>query len=366
MKKVILTSAALMATLVASADVTIIFPKEGTAKQYSVSKNIIADMAKPYRERPAAIVDTMPVKKGKIVISTKGTAATSYNLQLGDKQSINFMVEPTENLTIKINSLKPLDYTMKGTMLMEGIEYLTKNSKKIVEEYNEVRKNTPDNKEELQKIGEKYDNLFTSFIKENPNNPAMLYALMNVGPELFLETYNNLSDAMKQSTLFPMLESRKKQHEASIEAEKKRKELESGSVVAPNFTLKDLSGKDVSLSDYRGKWVILDFWGGWCGWCIKGFPSLKEAYAKYKGEVEVIGIDCNESEEAWRKAVEKYQLPWVNVYNPVKGVQDGICKEYAVQGFPTKAIINPEGKIANITVGEDPAFFETLAKLLGK
>ncbi len=61
--------------------------------------------------------------------------------------------------------------------------------------------------------------------------------------------------------------------------------------------------------------------------------------------------------------MEKYKLPWVNVYNP-EGTT--ILSDYAVQGFPTKIIVNPEGKIANITVGENPAFFDTLAKLINE
>lgn len=148
-----------------------------------------------------------------------------------------------------------------------------------------------------------------------------------------------------------------------IEMEKKLEALQSGDVEAPNFTLKDLEGKDVSLSDFRGKWVILDFWGSWCPWCIKGFPELKEAYEKYKDELVIIGVDCRESEKDWRAGVEKYQLPWVNVYNPS---DSKLTSEYAVPGYPTKAIISPEGIIKNITVGHNPAFFEALTNLLGK
>ncbi|MCH5233622.1 MAG: redoxin domain-containing protein [Muribaculaceae bacterium] len=145
--------------------------------------------------------------------------------------------------------------------------------------------------------------------------------------------------------------------------EEKLEKLQSGDVEAPNFTLKDLDGKDVSLSDFRGKWVILDFWGSWCPWCIKGFPELKEAYEKYAGELVIIGVDCRESQDEWRAGVEKYQLPWVNVYNPA---DSNLTEEYAVPGYPTKAIINPEGIIKNITVGHDPAFYEALSELLGK
>lgn len=131
--------------------------------------------------------------------------------------------------------------------------------------------------------------------------------------------------------------------------------------VAPDFTLNDINGKSLSLSDLKGKWVILDFWGSWCPWCIKGFPALKEAYKQYDGKVEVLGIDCGDTEEVWKEAVKKHELPWLQVYNP-KGTD--LTSKYGIQGFPTKFIIDPEGKIANVTIGEDPAFFDVLKTLL--
>lgn len=147
------------------------------------------------------------------------------------------------------------------------------------------------------------------------------------------------------------------------EIEKKLEMMESGDFTAPNFTLKNLEGQDVSLEDFRGKWVILDFWGSWCPWCIKGFPELKEAYSKYGDELVIIGIDCRESEEEWRAGVEKYELPWVNVYNP----QDSnLTEEYNIPGYPTKFIIDPQGIIRNVTIGHDPEFFDALTKFMGK
>ena len=147
------------------------------------------------------------------------------------------------------------------------------------------------------------------------------------------------------------------------EMEKKIEALQVGTVDASAFTLKNLEGNNVSLSDFRGKWVILDFWGSWCPWCIKGFPELKEAYAKYGDQLEIIGIDCRESEADWRAGVAKYELPWVNVYNPA---DSKVTEDYLVIGYPTKVIISPEGKIKNITIGHDPAFYDVLTELMGK
>lgn len=132
-------------------------------------------------------------------------------------------------------------------------------------------------------------------------------------------------------------------------------------VAAPQFTLNDINGKPLSLSDLKGKWVVLDFWGSWCPWCIKGFPALKEAYKEYNGKIEVLGIDCRDSEEVWKEAVKKYELPWLQVYLPEGS---DLLQKYEIQGFPTKFIIDPDGKVANVTIGEDPQFFNVLKSLV--
>lgn len=132
---------------------------------------------------------------------------------------------------------------------------------------------------------------------------------------------------------------------------------------APDFKLRDLNGKEVSLTEFGGNWVVLDFWGSWCRFCVQGIPAMKEYYAKYHQQgLEIIGIDCGETMQQWRAAVERFELPWVNVYNP-ESKADGILAAYDIKGFPTKIIITPEGKIFKIYVGEDPAFYTELDRL---
>lgn len=133
-------------------------------------------------------------------------------------------------------------------------------------------------------------------------------------------------------------------------------EEEGDLVPAPDFTLKSIDGQDVSLVDFQGNWVVLDFWGAWCKWCIKGIPEMKETYKKYHDMgLEIIGIDCRDTPDQWKAAVAQYQLPWVNVYNPEGS---NLLTEYAIQGFPTKILVNPEGYLYEIFIGEDPAFYE--------
>lgn len=151
------------------------------------------------------------------------------------------------------------------------------------------------------------------------------------------------------------------QRQADAEAAAAKKQA--AGVMAPDFTLNDLNGKPLSLSSLKGKYVVLDFWGTWCVWCIKGIPQMKEYYNKYKGKFEILSIDCNDTEEKWKAGVKKYELPWLNVYNPR---DSKVLSDYAIQGFPTKIIIGPDGKIVKTVVGEDPSFYTFLDEKFGK
>ena len=201
-----------------------------------------------------------------------------------------------------------------------------------------------------------------TYIAAHPDSEVSLYLLASaamIGTGNVEELMPKLTDRVKTgrlSSLYTMLEEEVKAMQAQKAA--------SGSVAegaqAPDFTLKDMDGKDLSLSSLRGKYVVLDFWGSWCGWCIKGFPDMKKYYAKYKDRMEILGIDCGDTEEKWKAAVKKHALPWLHVRN--EGGPD-VTALYAVDGYPTKIVVDPEGKIVKVVRGEDPAFYEYLDEL---
>lgn len=143
-------------------------------------------------------------------------------------------------------------------------------------------------------------------------------------------------------------------------------DLDDDMIPAPDFTLKNAIGEPVSLSSFQGQWVVLDFWGSWCRYCIQGIPEMKATYEKYhpKG-LEIIGIDCNETETAWLEALGKYQLPWVNVYNP-GGRDSALTQLYQIQGYPTKIIVAPDGFVYATFLGEDPEFYKFIEEIFSK
>ncbi|MDE6338349.1 MAG: redoxin domain-containing protein [Muribaculaceae bacterium] len=357
MKRIIVaTIVALGTSAMAMADVTVKLPEGSQDKYYTVHRRSLSRDA----QQSTPVVDSVKSVGGVLNIDYKIDEPTQYYIVF-DRRYVNLYVAPGENVQVDVTSVDPLIYTTTGTPLMSAISDLRNKGDKIVEEYRAIASAPVPDQNAMAAKRQEYNDMYKNYIATNPAEPASLYAILNLEGEDFLNAYNNIPESMKGAMLYPLVASQKEYVERELEAEKKIEAMQSGNFPAPDFTLKNLEGKDVRLSDFRGKWVIIDFWGSWCGWCIKGFPKLKDAYEQYQPELEIIGVDCNEPEANWRRGVEKYELPWVNVYNPDGS---GILNEYGVTGFPTKVIVNPEGKIANLTVGENPAFFDELAKLI--
>ena len=135
-------------------------------------------------------------------------------------------------------------------------------------------------------------------------------------------------------------------------------------VGAQPFALADktLKGAAISLDDYRGKVVLLDFWATWCKPCLEEIPSILHNYNKYHAQgFEVIAISADTDEAALRAYVEKHDLPWPQIYGPDRNT----VTTYGVRAFPTSFLIGKDGTIAAVNPTGDylePAIEAALAK----
>ncbi|MBR3079301.1 MAG: TlpA family protein disulfide reductase [Prevotella sp.] len=213
----------------------------------------------------------------------------------------------------------------------------------------------------------RYQEALVHYIKEHAKMEAAIMLLKDIdGLDKMKEAYTLFDPSVREGRMKPLFDSWVSDAEKRIQEEAEEKEAakkQAAGLEAPVFTLNDINGNPLTLSSLRGKYVVLDFWGSWCVWCIKGFPKMKEYYAKYPGKFEILGVDCKDTEDKWKAAVKKHELPWLHVYSP-KG--STILDDYGVTGFPTKIIIGPDGKIFKTIVGEDPSFYTLLDELFGK
>ena len=116
---------------------------------------------------------------------------------------------------------------------------------------------------------------------------------------------------------------------------------------APGFTQNDPDGNPVSLSDFLGKYVLLDFWASWCGPCRQENPNLVKAYAAYKDKgFEILGVslDNKDGKEAWVNAIEKDGLTWTQV-SDLNSWNNEVARSYGVRAVPQSYLIDPQGVI---------------------
>ncbi|CAN0246160.1 unnamed protein product, partial [Chrysoparadoxa australica] len=134
---------------------------------------------------------------------------------------------------------------------------------------------------------------------------------------------------------------------------------------AVSFELKSYNDQAYLFNPRKSeKYIVLDFWGSWCPPCIAGFPKMKACYKTYGNKLEIIGIACNDQETKWREAVKKHSLDWVNLINKKGDIEKDVSVAYAIETYPTKIIISPEGIIEAIFEGEGDDFYTTLDQIL--
>ena len=111
---------------------------------------------------------------------------------------------------------------------------------------------------------------------------------------------------------------------------------------APLFTSKDIDGNTIALSSLKGKYVILNFWAPWCVPCIAEIPALHEIRDKYGSKkIEIISVNCDNNFTNFKKAVEKYNINWINIFND----KNVINKYLKTSSLPKVYLVDPSGKI---------------------
>lgn len=175
------------------------------------------------------------------------------------------------------------------------------------------------------------------FAEKNPGSYVSginLYVLSDRIPfERLDKLYTDLDPKVKQMGLISKL---------ADKIEGKRRSLVGKT--ASDFSIQDINGKPVKLSDFKGKYVLLDFWASWCVPCREENPYLKTAYAKYKDKgFEIIGVSVDENGERWKKAIADDNLPWIHVSDLKR--ENFIAGLYGVQPIPDNFLVSPDGKI---------------------
>ncbi len=114
---------------------------------------------------------------------------------------------------------------------------------------------------------------------------------------------------------------------------------------APDLTMNDVNGKPVSISSFKGKYLLVDFWASWCGPCRQENPNVVAAYNKFKNKnFAILGVSLDEDKGSWLSAIKKDKLSWTHM-SDLKQWESAAVSTYQFGGIPFNVLIDPQGKI---------------------
>ena len=177
----------------------------------------------------------------------------------------------------------------------------------------------------------------------DPDRPAFKTALGGI--VLGLESAQHPSFIYFGDLFIHKYKDSKAAHIVRIEEELKgAKALQNGGF-APDFTAKTPEGEELSLSDLKGQYVLIDFWASWCGPCRRENPNVVKLYDKYHEQgFEILGVSLDNNKSKWTAAIEKDGLEWPHI-SDLKGWQSGPAKIYGVRSIPSTVLLDRDGKI---------------------
>lgn len=196
--------------------------------------------------------------------------------------------------------------------------------------------------DKMEQAAEKGNLVLADFVKQNPDSYFCFEALQKIGGSYF--------DVVKVEPLFNRLSERNrnstagKTFAASIAAAK----ATLVGNMAPDFSHKDTEGKSVKLSDFKGKYVLLDFWASWCGPCRAENPKVLKAYNAFKNKnftVLGVSVDRADDRDKWLKAIKDDGMPWTQLNDDNHTDLKGAGNLYAIKAIPSNFLIDPNGKI---------------------
>lgn len=287
--------------------------------------------------------------KGKFILKGNVEEPGLFFLVMGDAQP-QYIFLDNSNIGIEGKKQDLKNLQVKGSSTHDDFLDFKKIFDPLVGEMSAVgaQINKETNTVVRDSLKVKYDSIvflvqssIDAFVTEKPDSyvsPFLLVITLQMNDDVALleNRFAKLTPAMQQSRIGASLQ----QHIAASKA---------GQVgsLAMDFTQPDVNGNPVSLSSFRGKYVLVDFWASWCRPCRIENPNVVENFNKFKDRnFTVLGVSLDRpgQKENWLKAIEQDKLTWTNV-SDLKFWENEAAQLYKVNGIPFNILIDPEGKV---------------------
>jgi peroxiredoxin len=349
----------------------------GTIQNSENKKLVLQEV--PFDGKEIITLDSVTLKKdGKYNFEFISKTEGLYILAIENDTLHNFsivFVNDEKNIQINADPGKMETYTIKGSNTSASLLTFLKEYKAkdigIFETMNKLAELQNSNgagaaidtlqKERNNKIADL--NTFTQNAINNASNASMIYYLLGLSMRS-METSQvlALAKAAAEKTKSEALVNFATSLGNQIQTNVKPGAIAIGQP-APEIALADPKGKIITLSSFKGKYVLVDFWASWCGPCRGENPNVVEAYEKFKKKnFTVLGVSLDESKEDWEDAIKADNLNWQHI-SDLKKWESTVVSTYKIEGIPYNVLVDPNG-IVIATELRGPALEETLKKYI--
>jgi thiol-disulfide isomerase/thioredoxin len=332
----------------------------GTVSDLQNGSVMIRNLTKP-------VNDTIQIVNGKFKYVAEIDEVFPYLLTDEANKYQLFFAEPnsTINITLKRKDMQVtyLDGSPSHEVfrkLLVAQEPLQQTAMFLSKEYSKPTPNTDSLNGIMNIVNAELKKNFFTFLQEHKSSEVAAFVVYSS------VTNDKSLNVNTADTMLSMLEGKALTSFYGKELNSMLSKLKATEVgyMAPDFTLPDSTGKkNFTLSSFKGKYVLIDFWASWCGPCKQEIPYLKQAYTKFHDKgFEIISVSLDDKKPNWTNALNHYQMPWVHI-SDVKGFNSRVNELYYVPSIPKTLLLDKTGKI----IAKDlrgPALDAKLAELL--